>query len=61
MEKQQIPGYVMAIIGFAMILVNAFSYILKWENTSPTIFIMGLVFVTIGMQTVRKQQNTGKP
>jgi hypothetical protein len=54
MEKQQISGYIMAGVGFVMILVNALSYLLGWELKSPAFTILGLVLVVTGVRTAGK-------
>ena len=47
----------MAGVGFLMILVNALSYLLNWEGEFVPIFIIGLVFVAVGMSWVRYKSN----
>ena len=47
-------GYVMTGIGFLMILVTALGYILNWDRNFSAIFIIGLVFVGVGMNRTRK-------
>jgi membrane protein implicated in regulation of membrane protease activity len=54
MEKQQISGYIMAGAGFAMILINALSYLLGWDLKSPAFTILGLVLIVIGARSARK-------
>ena len=54
MDKQQIPGYFMAGIGFVMILINALSYLLGWDMKSPAFTILGLVLIVIGSRTAWK-------
>lgn len=54
MEKQQISGYIMAIVGFVLILINALGYILGWELKSPALTIVGLVLVVIGAGTAKR-------
>jgi len=46
-------GYVMAGAGFLMIVFNAISYFTS-DNTLPTLLIIGLVFVVIGMGWTKK-------
>jgi hypothetical protein len=46
-------GYVMAGIGFLMIVYNAISYITS-DNTHPALGIVGLVFVAVGMNRTKK-------
>jgi hypothetical protein len=54
MEKRQLPGYIMAGVGFAMLLINAFSYIFNWDLKSPVSSIIGIIFVGIGLNIARK-------
>jgi hypothetical protein len=54
MNKQKILGYLMAIVGFIMILINAIGYIFNINITSPVISTLGIIFVAIGMMNVRK-------
>jgi hypothetical protein len=49
-----ISGYIMATVGFVMILINAFSYLLGWNLKSPVFTIPGLVLIGIGAKTARK-------
>jgi hypothetical protein len=46
-------GYVMVGAGFLMIVYNAISYFTS-DNTLPILFIIGLVFVVIGMGWTKK-------
>ena len=46
----------MAIIGFVLILVNAIGYILKTNSTPSVIFILGIIFLVIGMMSIRKSE-----
>ena len=54
MEEQQISGYIMAGVGFVMILINALSYLLGWDLKSPAFTILGLVLIVIGAKTAKK-------
>jgi len=54
MEEQQISGYIMAGVGFVMILINALSYLLGWDLKSPAFTILGLVLIVIGARTAKK-------
>jgi membrane protein implicated in regulation of membrane protease activity len=54
MEEQQVSGYIMAGVGFVMILINALSYLLGWDLKSPAFTILGLVLIVIGARTARK-------
>ena len=51
MEKQKLFGYIMAIVGLAMILVNAVSHLFNWgiKSSASTVFIFGVVFFVIGI------------
>jgi len=54
MEKRQISGYIMASVGFVMILINAMSYLLGWDLKSPAFTILGLVLIVIGARIAGK-------
>jgi len=54
MEKRQLSGYIMAIVGFIMLLFNALGYIFNWDTKSPALTILGLVSGVIGLKTARK-------
>ena len=54
MDEREISGYIMAVVGFVMILINALSYLLGWNLKSPAFTILGLVFIVIGAKTARK-------
>jgi membrane protein implicated in regulation of membrane protease activity len=54
MDERQISGYIMAAVGFIMILMNALSYLLGWDLKSPAFTILGLVLIVIGAKTARK-------
>ena len=51
MEKQQLSGYIMAGVGFVMILINALSYFLDWDLKSPAFSVLGLVLIVTGART----------
>jgi len=51
--NNKIKGYVMAVTGFLMILINAINYLIS-DKTNPTLLIIGLVFVVIGMGWTKK-------
>ena len=54
MDKQKISGYTMTAIGFAMLLVNALSYIFNLDMKNPAFSVLGLVFVFVGLRISRK-------
>ncbi|MCX6764702.1 MAG: hypothetical protein NTU58_03340 [Candidatus Nealsonbacteria bacterium] len=56
MSKNKISGYIMTIIGFAMILTNAIGYIFRLDIKSSAFGVMGIVFVLIGLKIARKEQ-----
>jgi len=43
-------------MGFALILLNAAAYILNTDNTKPILFILGVMFLSIGMMNIRKSE-----
>jgi hypothetical protein len=57
MEERQVSGYIMAGVGFVMILINALSYLLGWDLKSPGFTIFGLVLIIIGARTARKSSS----
>jgi membrane protein implicated in regulation of membrane protease activity len=54
MDEREISGYIMAVVGFVMILINALSYLFGWTWKSPAFTILGLVLIVIGAKTSRK-------
>lgn len=54
MEKQKVAGYIMAIIGLIMILINAAGYIFQIDISSPATSALGIVFVAVGTMNIRK-------
>lgn len=52
MDKK-IKGYIMAIIGFILLLYNALSYLLGWESRNPAFTVLGLIFVVVGLKRIR--------
>ncbi len=53
-RKGIISGYIMAGIGFLMILYNALNYIFGWNSGSTPLSVIGIVFLGAGMAMVRK-------
>jgi sulfite exporter TauE/SafE len=53
MNNSKIFGYIMAIVGFIMILVNAVAYLFDLDIKNTAFTVMGLVFVVIGMGMVK--------
>lgn len=51
----KIRGYVMFWVGFVMILVSAVGYIFNVGIKSPAISVLGIVFIAVGMATIRKK------
>jgi hypothetical protein len=56
MSKAKISGYVMAITGFVLILINALDYIFNWGLETPIFGMLGIIFIAIGMKNVRKSR-----
>lgn len=52
---KRIGGYVLAVIGFLMILLNAVNYILGLKLDVPSAAI-GIVLLAVGMDIVRKSR-----
>ena len=53
--NKQNQGYVMAGVGFAMILFNAINYFVS-DETLPVVGIIGLVFVAIGLKQSKQSK-----
>ncbi len=53
-KKLKVLGFLAVVIGFSMLLLNAISYIFNWEIKHPAFTIIGLVYVFIGLRTVRR-------
>lgn len=56
-NKKKMMGYIMAVIGFIIILYNAFNYIFGWKLDLPSSAI-GIIFLAIGTGYVRKSSKT---
>jgi hypothetical protein len=54
--NERMSGYVMAITGFIMLVINAISYLFRLDFRAPALTVMGIVFVVIGMGTVRNSR-----
>jgi hypothetical protein len=54
MEERRLSGYIMAITGFIMILINALSYLFHGDFRSPAFTVLGLVLIVIGTATIKK-------
>ena len=54
MDKQKLSGYIMAILGFVILVINAASYLFDLDFKHPVLTVMGLVFVTVGGNMIRK-------
>ncbi len=50
MNNKKIQGYIMASIGFLLLLINALSYLLDGKIGKPALTIFGLIFVIIGFK-----------
>jgi len=55
-NPKKLSEYITAIIGFVLILLNAAAYILNTDNTKPTLFILGIMFLSIGIMNIRKSE-----
>jgi len=53
MDFKMLSASVMAIIGFVMILYNAYSY-LTHQETSSVLFVLGIVLFTIGAKQIKE-------
>ena len=55
MDERLAAGYIMAIAGFVMILVNALSYIFRGDLIFPAFTILGLVLIVVpGARTAQR-------
>jgi hypothetical protein len=54
-NSKRTRGYVMAGVGFLMILVNTLDYLLGWDGEFVPLMIIGLVFVVSGMNLARNR------
>lgn len=60
-DSKMISGYIMAIIGFAFLILNALNYIMNWKLKLPSV-VLGIVFLVIGMgwvRTMKKKKDMG--
>ena len=53
MDKRYIFGYILVIVGFIMILINAINYIFHLGKASPSRLVLAIIFLTVGMMNVR--------
>ena len=58
MIKSKLSGYIMAGVGFLMILTNALDYVFGWHTIQPAFGTVGVVFLVIGLTTARKTNQT---
>ena len=54
MDKQEIGSYAMALIGFCMLLYNAYGYLSGQYDGAPAFTVLGLVFIAVGMANAKK-------
>jgi len=52
---KKLAGYVMAGVGFLMVLVNALAYVLGWNGEHTPLLIIGLVLGATGLNLTRKR------
>ena len=55
-KKIKTHGYIMTIVGFIMIVINALHYLLNWNANFTPLGIIGLVFVAIGIKQVKENK-----
>lgn len=53
--QRKISGYIMASVGLAILVASALGYILNWNFKHPSLTLLGLIFVTIGLKNIRLQ------
>lgn len=52
--SRRVAGYLMAVVGFLMLLSNALGYLFGWNQEGTPFLIFGLVLVVTGMNLARK-------
>ena len=50
MNKKAIQGYIMAGVGFTLLLITALSYLLDWDFGNPSLSTIGLIFIFVGLK-----------
>ncbi len=48
-ETKRIAGLVMAIVGLALLVLNAADYVLGWDEVSSPMPLIGIIFVVVGV------------
>lgn len=51
---KKVLGYLIAIIGFILILISAINYIFSLNFQTTALFVIGIVFIIFGMGIVKK-------
>jgi hypothetical protein len=54
-QGRKTSGYLMAGVGFLMILANAVNYLLDWGRQMTPLMIIGLVLVVTGMNLAKRR------
>lgn len=54
MNYKKVHGRIMVISGFLMLIFNALDYLLGWNQEIMFFGIIGLVFVVIGLNWIKK-------
>jgi hypothetical protein len=49
-------GHVMAAIGAVLILLNVLDLIFRWETNFITLGIIGIVFLIVGINFIKKKK-----
>ncbi len=55
-SKRKIAGYIIAVIGFIMILFSALNYIMGWNLQITAFSAIGIVNVAIGTGLIKKSR-----
>ena len=55
-NKNKTGAYVMAGVGFAMVVFNALNYLLDWDKESTPLMIIGIALTVTGMNMVRSSK-----
>lgn len=60
MKHKIFLGYSLAVVGFILILINAVGYIFNLEFKSSVLVILGIVFLALGTNIIKKNSKKRK-
>lgn len=58
-DKKMIPGYIMALIGFLLIILWAINYLFSLKIGLPPV-VFGVIFLALGIANIKKAKTTPK-